>query len=197
MIPSNWRFWGLAASMGILSVLGGCAAVSQGLDQPMRVDVLSQTGEVIPDARCRAVNDKAKVRMRSGRVIGVRRSRADLVIQCSVDGQGVATGQAISRPNIGFLGNFVIAGGVIGAAVDDSAGTAYTYPTWIQMVIGEERLYDRSGHRDESLDTGTLVRKIDPGVAVASRWSRRPAEPQRPARSPATAEIGQIGQFFI
>jgi len=168
MSPLNWRFWGLAATMGILSILGGCAAVSQGLDQPMRVDVLSQQGEIIPDARCRAVNDKAKVKMRSGRVIGVRRSRADLMIQCTVDGQGVATAQAISRPNIGYLGNFVVAGGVIGAAVDDSVGTAYTYPTWIQMVIGEDRLYDRSGHRDESLDTGTLVRKIDTGVARAA-----------------------------
>lgn len=179
MSPSNWRFWGLAATMGILSVLGGCAAVSQGLDQPMRVDVLSQTGEIIPDARCRAVNDKAKVRMRSGRVIGVRRSRADLMIQCTVDGQGVATGQAISRPNIGFLGNFVVAGGVIGAAVDDSAGTAYTYPTWIQMVIGEERLYDRSGHRDESLDTGTLVRKLDVPATKAAVLTGPVAAPVR------------------
>ncbi len=52
-------------------------------------------------------------------------------------------------------------GGVFGAALDDSNGTAYTYPTWIQLVLGEERLFDRSGHRDESLDTGTFVRKID------------------------------------
>ena len=165
MNPSNWRFWGLAGLMGILSTLTGCAAVSQGLDQPMRVDVLSQSGEAITDARCRAVNDKRTVKMRSGRVIGVRRSRADLMIQCTVEGQGVATGQAVSRPNIGYLGNFLVAGGVIGAAVDDSVGTAYTYPTWIQMGVGEDRLYDRSGHRDESLDTGTLVRKIDTGVS--------------------------------
>jgi hypothetical protein len=160
MNPSNWRFWGLAGLMGILSLLTGCASVSQGLNQPIRIDVLSPTGQALPDADCRATNDKGSIKARSNHPIGLRRSRADLLVQCVLPGQGRATGTAISRPNLGFAGNLML-GGVFGAALDDSNGTAYTYPTWIQLVLGEDRLFDRSGHRDESLDTGTFVRKID------------------------------------
>ena len=40
----------------------------------------------------------------------------------------------------------IIFGGGIGAIIDHNKGTAYTYPTWLQLVFGQTLVFDR---RDE------------------------------------------------
>ncbi len=44
-----------------------------------------------------------------------------------------------------MFGNILLGGG-IGMIVDHNRGTAYTYPTWIQLVFGKTLAFDR---RDE------------------------------------------------
>lgn len=39
-------------------------------------------------------------------------------------------------------------GNLIGAAIDHSKGTAYTYPTWIQLVFGKTLVFDRSAEKE-------------------------------------------------
>ncbi|MBB4721820.1 hypothetical protein [Xanthomonas euvesicatoria] len=47
---------------------------------------------------------------------------------------------------MGIWGNILI-GGAIGAIVDHSKGTGYTYPSWIQLVFGQTLSFDR--HRED------------------------------------------------
>ena len=42
----------------------------------------------------------------------------------------------------------IILGGGIGAIIDHNKGTAYTYPTWIQLVPGKTLVFDRSDEKE-------------------------------------------------
>ncbi len=81
-------------------------------------------------------------------------------ITCVQQGQPDANGRAISRANAGMAGNIIFGGG-IGAIIDHNKGTAYTYPTWVQLVFGQTLIFDR---RDEK-DGAPLAGKT-PGIAA-------------------------------
>ncbi|KQQ80221.1 hypothetical protein ASF73_02060 [Xanthomonas sp. Leaf131] len=101
--------------------------------------------------------------MKSGQTAQVHRSSRDLDITCVLPGQRDASGRSISRANIGIWGNILI-GGAIGAIVDHSKGTGYTYPSWIQLVFGQTLSFDR--HRE---DRGQPVQGENAqGVVVAA-----------------------------
>lgn len=74
--------------------------------------------------------------MKSGQTAQVHRSARDLEMTCVLPGQRDAAGRSISRANIGVGGNILI-GGAIGAIVDHSKGTGYTYPSWISRCSGK------------------------------------------------------------
>lgn len=191
MNPSSGRFWGLAAFVAIFSVLTGCASVTQGTTQTMKIETLTQAGEALPGADCRLNNDKAASKAVSGRSTQVRRSGADLMVQCTLAGQPAASGQAVSRANAGLAGNLLL-GSALGAAIDVGTGAAYTYPTWIRLVFGEDRLFDRSGHRDDGPVAGTLVRRVEGEAAAATvvvAAVSRPAIAEKPLQSPPSAAI--------
>ncbi|MEY3286648.1 MAG: hypothetical protein RL500_1378, partial [Pseudomonadota bacterium] len=44
-------------------------------------------------------------------------------------------------------GNIIFGGG-IGAIIDHTKGTAYTYPTWVQLVFGRSLVFDRSAEKE-------------------------------------------------
>ena len=46
-----------------------------------------------------------------------------------------------------LAGNILFGGG-IGAIIDHNKGTAYTYPTWIQLVFGQTLVFDRSDEKE-------------------------------------------------
>jgi hypothetical protein len=70
-------------------------------------------------------------------------------ITCTTAGQPHAKGRAISRATAGLAGNILIGGG-IGAIIDHNKGTAYTYPTWLQLVFGQTLVFDRRDEKEGS-----------------------------------------------
>ena len=70
-----------------------------------------------------------------------------------------AVGRAISRANAGLAGNIIFGGG-IGAIIDHNKGTAYTYPTWVQLVFGQTLVFDRSTEKDGQPVTGTQPQPV-------------------------------------
>jgi len=133
--------WG--AMLGALLLAGGCASVTHGTTQSVRVDTATASGEAVADAECQMTNDKGSALTRSGQPTLVRRSGGNLIIQCTAEGQAPASGQATSRVNAGMVGNIMV-GGIIGAAIDSGTGAGYNYPTWMRLVFGEVRDYDRN-----------------------------------------------------
>lgn len=130
----------------MVALTTGCASITGDTTHPMRVDTLA-AGKPVRGADCKVTNDYGQVSVKSGDTLQVRRSSKDLDISCTSAEQGEAHGRAISRANAGMAGNILFGGG-IGAIIDHNKGTAYTYPSWVQLVFGQELTFDRSDEKD-------------------------------------------------
>lgn len=149
----------------------GCASIVNETTQPIKVDTLTSDGKSLAGAECTLANDFTTATGKSGGTVSVHRSSKDLDISCAMPGQPNASGRAISRANAGMAGNILIGGG-IGAIIDHTKGTAYTYPTWVQLVFGQTQVFDRKNEKDGQVvlgqkSAGTLARAV-PTVASAA-----------------------------
>jgi len=156
MRGAGWRFWGLCVGAGVLSILTGCASVTHGTTQNVKFETLSPEGKVIDGARCRVSNDRNDAVVRSGQTLPVRRSGENLSIECTQAGLPPARGQAISRANVGMVGNVMI-GGVVGAVIDAGTGAGFNYPSWIRLMFGEVRSFDRSAQTGDDATVGMKI----------------------------------------
>ena len=156
MRGASWQFWGLCASAGVLSILTGCASVTHGTTQAVKIETLTANGQTVDGAECRLSNDKGEAVTMSGQSVSVRRSSGNLSIECTQPGQSPAGGQAVSRVNGGMVGNIVI-GGLVGAAIDASNGAGFNYPSWMQLVFGEQRYFDRNSQQNDMPLAGFAV----------------------------------------
>lgn len=127
--------------------LTGCASVLNDTTHPMRLEAKTQGGDLVSGADCKLTNDYGTVSGKSGDTVQVRRSNKDLDITCVHPANPDATARAISRANGGMFGNIILGGG-IGAIIDHSKGTAYTYPTWVQLVFGKSLVFDRTAEKE-------------------------------------------------
>lgn len=143
-----------ASLLALILGATGCASIVNESTHPMKVEARTQSGQFVSGADCRLSNDYGAVSVRSGDTVSVRRSSKDLDILCKHPTNPDASARAISRANAGMVGNIIFGGG-IGAIIDHNKGTAYTYPTWVQLVFGKTLVFDRSTERDGQPATGT------------------------------------------
>lgn len=115
-------------------------------------------GQLVTGADCKLTNDRITVSGKSGDSIDMRRSSRDLHITCLHPSNPEASARAISRANAGMWGNIII-----GAIVDHNVGTAYTYPTWVQLEFGKKLVFDRRAQKD-----GSPTPSTDPAAAQAA-----------------------------
>jgi hypothetical protein len=133
----------------------GCASVMNDSTHPMKVETKTDAGQVVAGADCKLTNDYGSVSVKSSETTQVRRSSKDLDIVCKHPQNPDATARAISRANAGMFGNIIVGGGV-GAIIDHTKGTAYTYPTWVQLVFGKTLVFDRSAEKEGSPTLATV-----------------------------------------
>ncbi|MEY2891567.1 MAG: hypothetical protein RJA98_1475 [Pseudomonadota bacterium] len=132
----------------------GCASVMNDSTHPMKVETKTDAGQLVAGADCKLTNDYGTVSVKSGDTTPVRRSSKDLDITCVHPQNPDAKARAISRANGGMFGNILLGGG-IGAIIDHNKGTAYTYPTWVQLVFGKTIIFDRSAEKEGQPTAGT------------------------------------------
>jgi hypothetical protein len=135
-------------------VLTGCASVINDVTHPMKVETKSSAGEAVTGSDCKLTNDYGVFVVKSGETVQVRRSSKDLDIVCKNPANPDAVARAISRANGGMFGNIILGGG-IGAIIDHNKGTAYTYPTWVQLVFGKTLVFDRTAEQEGAPTPGT------------------------------------------
>jgi hypothetical protein len=152
--------------IGSALALTGCASIMNDSTHPVKIETKTVNGTLVPGAECTVSNDYGTTTVKSGETRPMRRSSKDMDITCTQAGQPEAKGRAISRANAGLAGN-IIFGGAVGAIIDHNKGTAYTYPTWLQLVFGQTLVFDR---RDEN--EGSPV----PGKSAAGTASAAPAK---------------------
>jgi hypothetical protein len=169
--PLNLQFFtyegrfmlGKVALASAVLVLTGCASVVNDTSHPIKVETLTQQGQAVTGAECKLSNDYGSSTMKSGDTAPVRRSSKDLDIVCKHPDNPDATARGISRANGGMFGNIILGGGV-GAIIDHNKGTAYTYPTWVQLVFGKALVFDRSNEKE-----GTPAQPTEPAAVSASK----------------------------
>ena len=177
-----------AVYAAVLLAATGCASIVNDDTQPMKLETKTAAGESIAGAECRLQNNEGTISARSGETTRVRRSSEDLEISCTHPGETEAIGRAISRANAGMAGN-IIFGGLIGAAIDHSKGTAYTYPTWIQLVFGKTLVFDRSAEKE-----GFPVVGAEPNGSTGSQAPAAPKAPAEAQAAPASAPAPSAAQ---
>ncbi|MDM0088949.1 hypothetical protein QTI08_16150 [Variovorax sp. J22G40] len=167
MVRLKWRTWASCAALGALAFLTGCASVTHGTSQSVTIETLTSTGQAIEGAECTVANDKSSTVTLSGQSTSVRRSGATLSIECTQAGQAPATGQATSRVNGGMVGNILV-GGLIGAAIDSGTGAGFNYPSWMQLVFGEVRTFDRNSQTGDQPLAGLKIGETQLATAPAA-----------------------------
>lgn len=134
--------------------LTGCASVVNDSSHPVKVETRTDAGQMIAGADCKLTNDYGSFSVKSGETVSVHRSSKDLDIVCKHPESPDAAARAISRANAGMFGNIILGGG-IGAIIDHNKGTAYTYPTWVQLVYGKTLVFDRTFEKEGQPMLGT------------------------------------------
>lgn len=167
MVRLKWRTWASCAALSALGFLTGCASVTHGTSQSVTIETLTPTGQAIEGAECTVANDKSSTVTLSGQSASVRRSGATLTIECTQAGQAPASGQATSRVNGGMVGNILV-GGLIGAAIDSGTGAGFNYPSWMQLVFGEVRTFDRNSQTGDQPLAGLRIGETQLATAPAS-----------------------------
>lgn len=137
----------LVSVLGIAALCVGCASVVNDSTHPMKLETKTSSGEVISNAECKLSNDYGSITVKSGDTAQIRRSSKDLDIVCKHPDNQDASGRAVSRANGGMWGNIILGGG-IGAIIDHNKGTAYTYPTWVQLIFGKSLVFDRQAEKE-------------------------------------------------
>ncbi len=132
----------------------GCASIMNDTTTPVRFETFSAAGVEIKDAECKLENDYGQQSVKTPATVNVRRSSKDLQVTCVKAGETDGRGVVVSRANGGMVGNILFGGG-IGAIIDHNKGTAYTYPQWIQVVMGKLLTFDRRADLDGQPNRGT------------------------------------------
>jgi len=145
----------LAFAMAATVLATGCASIVNDSSQPIKVETLGEDGKAVAGADCTLRNDFGTFTMKSGTTAPIHRSGQDLDISCKDATRPEAVARAISRANAGLAGNILIGGG-IGAIIDHSKGTAYTYPTWMQLQFGKTLVFDRGMEKEGAPVPGTV-----------------------------------------
>lgn len=146
----SFRFLGLTA---ICIFVTGCASITNDTTTPVRFETFDAAGVEIKDVECKLENDYGQQSVKTPVTANVRRSSKDLQVTCVKAGQSDGRGVAVSRANAGMAGNIIFGGG-IGAIIDHNKGTAYTYPQWIQVVMGKFLTFDRRADVDGQPNRG-------------------------------------------
>lgn len=140
-------------ALALQTLLTGCASITKDSNQPVKIETYSKQNQAVAGVKCTAKNERGEWIATTPGVMSVHRSGQNLLVNCEKDGepQGVAT--VISRANGGMFGNILFGGG-IGAIIDHNKGTAYSYPDWIRVIMGDSLVYDRKTNKENEVMLG-------------------------------------------
>jgi hypothetical protein len=190
-----FRLLKLASLSAALLMSVGCASLTTPNENNIRVETVDATGAEVKDATCSILKGATRTEFKTPAVIPVAKGGGDLRIDCSKE--GLAEGKAVltSRAGGATFGN-ILAGGLIGALVDQSTGKAYNYPEWVQIIMGKFLAFDRKEHENGKpnkstvLDASTATAAADKPVVAATtpaNATTSPTAPVTPVSTPAPA----------
>jgi hypothetical protein len=146
----------LAFACFAMSLFSGCASIMTSNENNVRFETVDSKGAEVKDASCSMLRGDARTTFTTPAVIPIAKGSGDVHVDCKkagmTDGKAVLT----SRVGAATFGN-VLAGGVVGAAVDQATGKAYNFPEWVKVVMGSTLAFDRRDHNDGQPTPGKAV----------------------------------------
>ncbi|HEY7985285.1 MAG TPA: hypothetical protein VIE17_00015 [Methylophilaceae bacterium] len=124
----------LACAM-IASLATGCASITGSTSQSVSVRTKDQSGTEVQGAACDLTNKNGTWFINTPGSVVVHRSNDDMNVTCKKDGQPSGSAAVVSDIKGSMFGNIIFGGG-IGAVIDHVDGSAYEYPTLIEIVMG-------------------------------------------------------------
>lgn len=115
----------------VLVQVTGCASITSGKNQALTVQSTCG-GAPLVDATCKLTNSKGNWVVNTPGSVTIHKAYGDLNIACRKDGLTSTSGTFESSATGGVWGN-IIAGGVIGYAVDAGTGAGFDYPQSITV----------------------------------------------------------------
>lgn len=116
-----------------VSSMTGCASITGSRNQPVSVTCTSE-GKPVNGANCSLMNDKGQWFVTTPGTVMIQKAYGDLAITCKKDEvSGVASFKSASE---GAVWGNLIAGGLIGYAVDAGSGAGFSYPQSMNVNIG-------------------------------------------------------------
>jgi hypothetical protein len=158
------------------SMFSGCASITKDSNQPVQVETYSKTNQLVSGATCVAKNERGEWTATSTGTLYVHRSGQNLIVKCDKEGEQSGLATVISRANGGMFGNILFGGG-IGAIIDHNKGTAYSYPDWIRVIMGDNLIFDRKNNKDNEVMLGQVaspeeLKKIEIAKAEAEKVAK-------------------------
>ena len=185
----------LALAITLQTLLTGCASITKDANQPVRVETYSKNNVVVIGTKCTGKNERGEFSTDSSGVMRPHRSGENLLVTCSKDGEQSGIATLISRANGGMFGNILFGGG-IGAIIDHNKGTAYSYPDWVRVIMGEDLVYDRKNNKDNEIMFGQSaspdeLKKIAATKEAEEKATIEKAEKEKATKDKATADAGK------
>lgn len=135
------------------TLLTGCATITKDSNQPVKIETYSKNNQVVTGVKCVAKNERGEWMATTPGTVSVHRSGENLQVNCEKEGEQSGFATVISRANGGMFGNILFGGG-IGAIIDHNKGTAYSYPDWIRVIMGDNLVFDRKNNKDNEVMIG-------------------------------------------
>lgn len=170
----------------VLLLISGCATITKDANQSVQIETYSKDNQPVSGVKCVAQNDRGQWTTAAPGAVSVHRSGENLMVNCDKDGEQPGKGTVVSRANGGMWGNIVFGGG-IGAIIDHNKGTAYSYPSWIRIVMGDNLVFDRKDEKENQPMTGSATTPVTPEAAPATPAAASASAPTTTADSSDTA----------
>jgi hypothetical protein len=117
------------------ALASGCASITGTNTQSISVETRDQGGTQVTGAACELSNNKGKWFVTSPGSVMIHRSNDDMQVLCNKSGLEPGRAAVVSDTKGSMFGNILFGGG-IGAIIDHNSGSAYEYPTLIQVLMG-------------------------------------------------------------
>ncbi|MFZ3087721.1 MAG: hypothetical protein WA123_06620 [Methylotenera sp.] len=181
----------LIAALTLQTLLTGCASITKDSNQPIKIETYSKNNKVITGAKCTAKNERGEWTTNAPNLVSVHRSGQNLLVNCEKEGEEPGVATVISRANGGMFGNILFGGG-IGAIIDHNKGTAYSYPDWIRVIMGDNLVYDRKNNKDNEVMLGQAASPEDlKKIEVAKADQEKLLAEEKEAHDKAIANAGK------
>lgn len=117
------------------SLLSGCASITGSPNQSISIQTREQNGKEVEGAKCDIINKRGTWFITTPGTTTIHRSNDDIQVTCRKEGLEAGRASVVSDTKGSMFGNILLGGG-IGAIVDHNNGSAYEYPTLVQIVMG-------------------------------------------------------------